>query len=82
MKLNNSKIKLTKRDKLLKIRFPNHLNNKLAHFLGIHIGDGFMNYYENKKDYRIVYSGHSINEKKWYENVLKKLIKNLFIKRI
>ncbi|MBI2575381.1 hypothetical protein HYV82_05850 [Candidatus Woesearchaeota archaeon] len=78
MKFDLSRIKLTKKDELLKTTLPKKLDEDLAYFMGVHTGDGFMNYYDDKKDYRLSYDGHIINEIGWYRQILAPLIKKLF----
>lgn len=78
MKLDLSRLEMTGKDALLRTRFPKVLDKDLAYFIGVHIGDGFMNYYEDKKDYRLSYDGHIINEFERYQNILVPLIKRLF----
>ncbi len=67
-------------DKNNKIRLPVNLTADLAYLIGVHIGDGSMNYYRYKNDYRISYTGHLIDEYDWYINLLVPIIINLFNK--
>lgn len=50
--------------------------NLLAYETGVHIGDG--NLYKTKRMSRITYSGNLKNEKYFYRNVLRNIIKKLY----
>ena len=80
MKLNISQVEYSKHDIENNTRIPTHLSPKLAHFIGIHLGDGHLT--KTKWDYREHYNGHFINEKWWYDTYLSKLIKDLFNKNM
>jgi len=75
---DRSEIKFSKFDKKRGVKIPNRLSSDLAYLIGIHIGDGTMNYYIDKQDYWISYSGHLIDEYDWYIKTLKPLITSLF----
>ena len=76
MHLNTSLVKHSKNDIKRGIKIPTKLTPKLAHFLGIHWGDGHLR--KNRYDYHMIYNGHLINEKDWYLLCLTPLIKELF----
>ncbi|MBD3312856.1 hypothetical protein GF345_00275 [Candidatus Woesearchaeota archaeon] len=83
-KLDLSDVSWSKNDIKNAIKLPTHLTEDLSHFLGIHYGDGYMKVQKRSKriDYRLIYSGHSINEQDWYENYISHLIKRLFNKDV
>jgi len=76
MKLDSSKIEFSRNDEKRKVRLPPKLNHSLAHFIGIHLGDGHLR--RCNTDYGMYYNGHFINEYAWYHNYLSKLIQSLF----
>jgi len=47
-----------------------------AYLIGIYLGDG--NIYQNNRMNRVTYSGNLKNEKEFYENILSKIIKDIF----
>jgi hypothetical protein len=80
MKFDLSRVEFTKLDIRRKIKIPSYLDENLAHYLGIHIGDGHL--YKKPGDYRMFYDGHYINEYSWYNDYLSKLILNLFNRKV
>ena len=80
-KLDLSKVEFSKNDLKINVTLPKILDNKLAYFAGIHIGDGFMNYYR-KYYYSIAYSGHLIDENDFYKNYFWNMFKNFFNKKL
>lgn len=82
MKLDLSKVEFSRNDKRLGIKVPTELTEDLAYFIGVHVGDGYMSVQKRPSaiDYRIEYSGHSVNESMWYRNKLKPLVSSLFNK--
>ena len=80
MKLEISSIDFSKNDIKNEIKLPKTLNKDLAHFLGIHLGDGHLQ--KGKYNYRAYYNGHWINEYEWYNDYLSKLILKLFNKEV
>ena len=62
------------------IILPGKSSEELAEETGLHIGDGSMNFYENKYDIRGIYSlrGHIKDDKEHYDKTIKKLYKNLY----
>ena len=76
MDFNNNDIKLSYGDKNNNITLPIKLDNKLAYFIGIHMGDGnlFQKDYHNK----LTMTGHLYDEKEFYINNIIPLIKELF----
>ena len=75
-----SKIEVYRNDIKNNIKLPRELDEKLAHFLGIHLGDGHL--YRKAGDYRMFYDGHYINEFKWYHTFLSTSIYELFNRKI
>ena len=84
MKFDLSNLTFSNYDKKINIRIPNVLDDKLAYFLGIQVGDGFLKKIvrKGKIDYLISYDGHKINEFEWYTFTIKPLIKKLFNKNV
>ncbi len=68
----------------MSIKVPEYLTEDLAYFLGFHVGDGYMKVKirKYKHDYHLYYGGHHINERQWYEDFVKPLIKRLFNKDV
>lgn len=81
-KLEIEKIEFSTNDRKTQIKLPTILDEKLAYLLGVQVGDGYLKkqVYGTKTDYFICYDGHSLNEKEWYNTVLKRLIKEIFNK--
>jgi intein/homing endonuclease len=84
MEFDLSEIEMSRTDKKLNIRIPRYLNSDLAYLMGIQIGDGYLKKTLrtnlHSTGYTISYDGHHINDKEWYDFVLKNLIKQLFNK--
>jgi intein/homing endonuclease len=59
-----------------KISFPEKMNNDLAEEIGLHLGDGSMNYYNGKGLYQL--RGHIEDDKPHYILRIKPLYKSLF----
>ena len=78
--LDTSKVEFSNKDMKDKIILPSKLDDKLSHFLGIHMGDGCLS--RQNKGYRLCYDGHYINEFDWYYTYLSKLIKSIFNKDV
>ena len=71
--LDLSKVQFSLNDKRRGIIVPNELNAELAEDIGFHLGDGYMNEYSmpsNPHKYDFVYSGHAVDDKPYYENIL------------
>src|SRR3989339_1705505 len=81
MELDLSKVEFSRNDIRLNINTPKSLNDELAYFIGIHIGDGCLGNYKSSK-YCMEYSGHLIDEKDFYSREFKELFKKLFNKDI
>ena len=60
------------------ITLPKNLTEDLAELCGIHIGDGYLGYRENVRDYRIQCFGYTIDDKEHYDLYIKQLWKKLF----
>tara|TARA_Y100000034_G_scaffold135238_1_gene206302 strand:- start:6840 stop:7511 length:672 start_codon:yes stop_codon:yes gene_type:complete len=62
------------------ILIPNSISVELAEETGWHIGDGSMNYYNNKGDTKGIYQlrGHIEDDKEHYENIIKPIFKLLY----
>jgi len=76
MKFDLSKINFSKSDLNKKIILPNKMTLDLAEEIGLHIGDGSMNFYSNKGLFQL--RGHIEDDKPHYENRIKKLYKKLY----
>jgi hypothetical protein len=76
MNFDLSKIEFNKNDIKNNTKLPKKLDKKLAHLIGIHLGDGHLT--KAPKNYGIAYDGHYTNEYKWYHNFLAPSIYNLF----
>src|SRR3989344_7917214 len=81
MKLDLSQVEFSRKDLIKNITVPSKLNSELSYFIGIHLGDGFMNYYE-KYYYSIAYSGHLFDENEFYKNYIWNLFKKFFNKEL
>ncbi len=84
MKFDLSDVEFSRNDINGEIKIPKFLDSKLAYLMGIQIGDGFLKKMVRgtSTDYCIMYDGHGINEFKWYNLYLKKLLKDLFNKEV
>jgi hypothetical protein len=62
------------------MNFPSKISENLAEEIGLHIGDGSMNYYKNRGKLKGFYQlrGHIKDDKKHYEIRIKYLFKTLF----
>ena len=62
------------------IILPETVTEELAEETGLHIGDGSMNFYKNKGELKGLYQlrGHMTDDKKHYDQIIKKLYKNLY----
>jgi len=79
MILNNSNIQFSNADYKRKLILPEKLTLELAEEIGLHIGDGTMNFYFNKNHYKGKYSlrGHMIDDVKHYDLKIKCLYKKI-----
>jgi len=59
-----------------KIKLPNQMSPLLAEEIGLHLGDGSMNYYKNKGLYQL--RGHIIDDRDHYNLRVKVIYKELF----
>jgi len=80
MRLDTSKVEFSIKDIKNKIKIPKSMTKELAYLIGVHIGDGTMGLYKNKKDYQISYTGHLLDEKEFHIGIIKPLFKKLFNK--
>jgi len=81
MVFNLSKVRFSLNDKRRKIVVPRILTEELAEDIGFHLGDGYLGDYStpsNPHKYELTYSGHAIDEKSYYYNVLNKRKYKLF----
>ncbi len=81
MKLNLSKINLSRNDLKRNLKFPRLINEKLAEDIGIMIGDGHISKKIRLKkavDYPIYISGNAVTDRDYVINHIKKLKKELF----
>ncbi|MCH8003757.1 MAG: hypothetical protein IH934_03920 [Nanoarchaeota archaeon] len=84
MKFDLSNVRYSRNDLKWNIKIPDLLDTKLAFFLGIQVGDGYLKKVirESAVDYCIMFEGHGTNELKWYNSYLKWLLKDLFNKDV
>jgi len=59
------------------INIPSLLEPDLAYETGIHVGDGCLSCY-GRKNYEICFTGHLINDLRFYKEILLPLLKKLF----
>ena len=80
MKLDISKVVLSRNDIKRNIHIPDNLSEDLAEDVGFHIGDGYMKERttSSSHNYNFVYCGHSIEDKNYFENILLPRKKRLF----
>lgn len=80
MRLNTSNIKLSEHELKQNFILPNEITSELAEEIGLHIGDGTMNFYKNEGVLRGSYAlrGHIIEDKPHYDIRIKKLYKQLY----
>lgn len=79
MKLNFlSEIELSRKDKEKGLRLPNQLTEDLAYLCGVLMGDGHLRFNSDKGDYYIKCVGHPIDEKEFYDDILKPLFQKIF----
>lgn len=78
MKFDLTKIKISKNDEKRGVFFPKQSNCKLAEFIGILTGDGYINYYPKKEDYIIEIAGDSRFDKEYLTQYMPSIIKRLF----
>jgi hypothetical protein len=62
------------------LTLPEKPSEKLAEETGLHIGDGTMNFYKTKNEIKGSYAlrGHIIDDKKHYDEIIKKLYLDLY----
>ena len=78
--LHPEQIEYSWKDKKKGITLPKYLSEDLAYLVGVHIGDGTMGIYRRPRqvEYRNEISGHDINDKLFYSQVLVPLFKKVF----
>jgi len=69
---------LTPKERIKKLTFPSEINKELAYFCGVLAGDGSIGFQEKKKHYWIKCVGNPRNEKEFYNEIIKPIIKRLF----
>jgi hypothetical protein len=77
MFLDLSQVEYSNMDKKRSVKIPGLLDSKLAHLLGIHLGDGNLTL-DRGRDYKINYSGHLEDESGWYNDYLIPLVEGIF----
>jgi intein/homing endonuclease len=86
MKFDLSNVSFSRNDVNWNIKLPKKLNPDLAYLIGVQIGDGCLRKGSRKQnksvEYSMGYDGHHINDREWYELILKNLIKKLFNKDV
>jgi len=77
MKIDISCVEYSRNDQRIGIKIPGILNSELAHFLGIHIGDGHLSIQRRGTtvDYYMAYHGHKSDEANWYFQFLAPLFR-------
>lgn len=75
--LDTSKVEFSRNDLKRNIILPIFISTALAEDIGIHIGDGSINYLPNI-DYECKCSGNPENEKEWYDNFIVPLKRKIF----
>ncbi len=73
MKINE----LNTTDRIRGIKLPEK-SEELAEFIGILMGDGFMNYYEKRREFVIDIAGNKLKDRDYLENFVSSLVKELF----
>ncbi len=76
MKLDTSKIKFSNADLNRGLVLPKKLSPELAEEIGLHVGDGSMNFYSGKGIFQL--RGHIEDDRKHYETRIKELYKILY----
>ncbi|PIZ52276.1 hypothetical protein COY27_00745 [Candidatus Woesearchaeota archaeon CG_4_10_14_0_2_um_filter_33_13] len=61
---------------MFKLKFPKEITPLLAEEIGLHLGDGSMNYYKNKGLYQL--RGHINDDKEHYQTRIKLIYEELF----
>ena len=80
MKFDFSKIKFSSADIKKNLYIPEKLSDELAEETGLHIGDGSMNFYNNKNNFKGMYSlrGHIFDDVDHYKKRISKLYKEIY----
>jgi hypothetical protein len=80
MKLDISKVELSKNDIKRELKLPREMTESLAENIGIMIGDGHIGLYKNKRgaEYPIIVSGNAKTDKHYLSEYVKKLNSNLY----
>ncbi len=80
MKLDNSKIAFSKADLCKNLILPEVIDEDLAEEIGLHVGDGSMNFYKIKDKIKGIYQlrGHLKDDKEHYYKRIKSLYKDLY----
>ena len=78
MAIDISKVDVSTVDLKRGLVIPKEYNSKLAEFLGIMAGDGYMNYYPRKHEYRIEIAGHVEDDYEYLTNYVSFLFNYLF----
>jgi|SRR3989344_218190 len=71
-------IPLSKLDRSKGLVLPLTITPELAYLIGVLTGDGCIHYRKNKHEYSIHCAGHPIDEKSYYDLIIRSLLKNLF----
>lgn len=69
---------LTPKERIKNLILPKKITPQLAYFCGVLAGDGNIGFREKKKEYCIKCVGNPADEIKYYKEIIKPLIKNLF----
>ncbi len=74
----NIKMEITPKERIKGLVLPNKITPDLAYFCGVLAGDGSIGFQEKKKHYWIKCVGNPKDEKEFYNEIIKPLIKELF----
>lgn len=78
VKLDLSKVKFSRADIKRKIKIPKHLNPSLSELIGIHIGDGSIYLFADKKRSQISYTGSVTEDYEYYLSCVAPLLEQTF----
>ncbi len=78
MELDLTKVEFSEHDRNIGLKIPEQITTDLAEEIGIHIGDGSMNIYNNGQDNKYSLRGHSLDDVQYYENFINPLYRKLY----
>lgn len=71
-------VELTPKERIKELVFPKEISKELAYFCGVLAGDGSIGFNKKKNDQWIKCIGNPANEKEFYNDIIRPLIKELF----